>query len=70
VARPTVLPSTRGEGKITVWNLPDNQIVAEVEISGPGLFIRARREFQHIEARRDAGSVDEGGGPVASNVRL
>lgn len=30
-----------GEGKITVWDLSNDQIVAEIPTTGPGLFIRA-----------------------------
>jgi nitrite reductase (NO-forming) / hydroxylamine reductase len=33
-----------GEGKITVWDLADNSIAAEIETSGPGLFIRSHHE--------------------------
>lgn len=39
-----------GEGKITVWDLADNQIVAEIETSGPGLFIRAHHDSPYVWA--------------------
>jgi nitrite reductase (NO-forming)/hydroxylamine reductase len=39
-----------GEGKITVWDLADNQIVAEIETSGPGLFIRSHHESPYVWA--------------------
>ena len=39
-----------GEGKITVWDLADNQIVAEVETSGPGLFIRSHHDSPYVWA--------------------
>jgi nitrite reductase (NO-forming)/hydroxylamine reductase len=39
-----------GEGKITVWNLDDNEIVAEIETSGPGLFIRSHHDSPFVWA--------------------
>jgi nitrite reductase (NO-forming)/hydroxylamine reductase len=39
-----------GEGKITVWDLDGNQIVAEIETSGPGLFIRAHHNSPYVWA--------------------
>jgi plastocyanin/DNA-binding beta-propeller fold protein YncE len=39
-----------GEGKITVWDLADNQIVAEIETSGPGLFIRSHHDSPYVWA--------------------
>jgi nitrite reductase (NO-forming)/hydroxylamine reductase len=45
-----------GEGKITVWRLSDNQIVAEIETSGPGLFIRAHQDSPYVWADTMFGS--------------
>lgn len=45
-----------GEGKITVWDLADNAIVAEVETSGPGLFIRAAENSPYVWADTVFGS--------------
>ncbi len=39
-----------GEGKITVWDLSDNEIVAEIETSGPGLFIRSHHDSPYVWA--------------------
>ncbi|MBN2304815.1 MAG: c-type cytochrome [Anaerolineae bacterium] len=39
-----------GEGKITVWDLSDNAIVAEIPTSGPGLFIRAHPDNPYVWA--------------------
>jgi YVTN family beta-propeller protein len=39
-----------GEGKITVWDLADDQIVAEIETSGPGLFIRSHHDSPYVWA--------------------
>jgi len=39
-----------GEGKITVWDLADDQIVAEIETSGPGLFIRSHDDSPYVWA--------------------
>ena len=39
-----------GEGKITVWDLADNEIVAEIETSGPGLFIRSHHDSPYVWA--------------------
>lgn len=39
-----------GEGLITVWDLADNEIVARVETSGPGLFIRSHEESPYVWA--------------------
>jgi plastocyanin/DNA-binding beta-propeller fold protein YncE len=39
-----------GEGKITVWDLANQEIVAEIETSGPGLFIRSHHESPYVWA--------------------
>jgi DNA-binding beta-propeller fold protein YncE len=39
-----------GEGKITVWNLSSNEIVAEIPTGGPGLFIRAQDNSPYVWA--------------------
>jgi DNA-binding beta-propeller fold protein YncE len=39
-----------GEGKITVWDLSSNEIVAEIETSGPGLFIRSHHDSPYVWA--------------------
>ncbi len=39
-----------GEGKITVWDLADNRIVAEIPTSGPGLFIRSHDDNPYVWA--------------------
>lgn len=39
-----------GEGKITVWDLSNLQVVAEIETSGPGLFIRAHPHSPYVWA--------------------
>jgi nitrite reductase (NO-forming)/hydroxylamine reductase len=39
-----------GEGKITVWDLANNDIVAEIETSGPGLFIRSHHDSRYVWA--------------------
>lgn len=39
-----------GEGKITVWDLSDNQIVAEIPTTGPGLFIRSTHHSPYVWA--------------------
>ncbi|MFC2030551.1 cytochrome D1 domain-containing protein [Chloroflexota bacterium] len=39
-----------GEGKITVWDLADNQIVADIATSGPGLFIRSHHDNPNVWA--------------------
>jgi nitrite reductase (NO-forming)/hydroxylamine reductase len=39
-----------GEGKITVWDLADNEIVAEIETSGPGLFLRSHHDSPYVWA--------------------
>ena len=39
-----------GEGKVTVWNLETNEIVAEIPTSGPGLFIRSHEDNPYIWA--------------------
>ncbi len=39
-----------GEGKITIWDLADNRIAAEIETSGPGLFIRAHHDSPYVWA--------------------
>jgi DNA-binding beta-propeller fold protein YncE len=39
-----------GEGLVTIWNLADNQIAAQVPTSGPGLFIRAHENNPYVWA--------------------
>lgn len=39
-----------GEGLVTVWDLSDNDVVAQVETSGPGLFIRSHDESPYVWA--------------------
>ncbi len=39
-----------GEGMVTVWNLADNLITAQVPTSGPGLFIRTHEANPYIWA--------------------
>jgi nitrite reductase (NO-forming)/hydroxylamine reductase len=39
-----------GEGKITVWDLANNEIAAEIETSGPGLFIRSHHDSSYVWA--------------------
>jgi nitrite reductase (NO-forming)/hydroxylamine reductase len=39
-----------GEGRVTIWNLADNQIAAEIPTSGPGLFIRAHEQNPYVWA--------------------
>ncbi|HPV06048.1 MAG TPA: cytochrome D1 domain-containing protein [Aggregatilineales bacterium] len=39
-----------GEGKITVWDLNTNEIVAEIPTSGPGLFIRSTHHSPYVWA--------------------
>ena len=39
-----------GEGKITVWDLADNSIVAQIETTGPGLFLRAHHDSPYVWA--------------------
>jgi nitrite reductase (NO-forming) / hydroxylamine reductase len=39
-----------GEGKIAIWDLSDNQIVAEIPTSGPGLFIRSHHDSPFVWA--------------------
>ncbi|MBI5959552.1 MAG: c-type cytochrome [Chloroflexi bacterium] len=39
-----------GEGKITVWDLSNNQIVAEIPTGGPGLFLRSHPENPYVWA--------------------
>ncbi|NDJ77878.1 MAG: hypothetical protein GYB65_16640 [Chloroflexi bacterium] len=39
-----------GEGLVTVWDLSDNMIVAEIPTSGPGLFLRTHPENPYIWA--------------------
>lgn len=39
-----------GEGKISIWDLADNQMVGEIETSGPGLFIRAHHDSPYVWA--------------------
>ncbi|HSJ58194.1 MAG TPA: cytochrome D1 domain-containing protein [Anaerolineae bacterium] len=45
-----------GEGKITVWDLGNNEIVAEIETSGPGLFIRSHHDSPYVWADTMFGS--------------
>ncbi len=39
-----------GEGKVTIWDLSDNRIVAEIPTAGPGLFIRAHPDNPYVWA--------------------
>jgi nitrite reductase (NO-forming)/hydroxylamine reductase len=39
-----------GEGLITVWNLANNEIVAKIETSGPGLFLRSHPDSPYVWA--------------------
>lgn len=39
-----------GEGKVTIWDLSNNEIVAEVETTGPGLFIRSHHDSPYVWA--------------------
>ncbi len=39
-----------GEGKITIWNLSTDEIVGEVETTGPGLFIRTHPNNPYVWA--------------------
>lgn len=39
-----------GEGLVTIWNLADNQIAAQIPTSGPGLFIRAHEQNPYVWA--------------------
>jgi nitrite reductase (NO-forming)/hydroxylamine reductase len=39
-----------GEGKVTVWDLANNGIAAEIETSGPGLFIRSHHDSPYVWA--------------------
>lgn len=39
-----------GEGKVTIWDLSNDHIVAEIPTGGPGLFIRAHPENPYIWA--------------------
>lgn len=39
-----------GEGKVTIWDLSNNRIVAEIPTGGPGLFIRTHLENPYIWA--------------------
>ena len=39
-----------GEGKITVWDLANDEIAAEIETSGPGLFIRSHHDSPTVWA--------------------
>jgi len=39
-----------GEGKITVWDLANNEIVAQIETAGPGLFIRSHHDSPYVWA--------------------
>jgi nitrite reductase (NO-forming)/hydroxylamine reductase len=39
-----------GEGKIAIWDLSSNEVVAELETPGPGLFIRSHEESPYVWA--------------------
>ena len=39
-----------GEGKITVWDVNTNEIVASIETPGPGLFIRSHHDSPYVWA--------------------
>jgi nitrite reductase (NO-forming)/hydroxylamine reductase len=39
-----------GEGKVTVWDLADNEIVGTIETAGAGLFIRASEHSPYVWA--------------------
>jgi len=39
-----------GEGKVTIWDLSNNEIAAEIPTGGPGLFIRAHEHNPYIWA--------------------
>lgn len=39
-----------GEGLVTVWNLADNEITAQIPTSGPGLFIRTHEANPYVWA--------------------
>lgn len=39
-----------GEGKITIWDTDTNEIVAELETPGPGLFIRSQENSPYVWA--------------------
>lgn len=39
-----------GEGKVTVWDLADNSIVAEIPTQGPGLFLRSFHDNPYVWA--------------------
>ncbi len=39
-----------GEGLVTVWNLADNEITAQIPTSGPGLFIRTHEADPYLWA--------------------
>ncbi len=39
-----------GEGLVTIWDLADNQIAAQIPTSGPGLFIRAHQQNPYVWA--------------------
>lgn len=39
-----------GEGLVTVWDLADNEIVAKIPTSGPGLFIRTHDQTPYVWA--------------------
>ena len=42
--------STPARAEITVWDLSNNEIVAEIETSGPGLFIRSHHDSPYVWA--------------------
>ena len=39
-----------GEGLVTIWDLTDNEIVARIPTSGPGLFIRTHGQTPYVWA--------------------
>ncbi len=39
-----------GEGKMTIWDLSNNEIVAEIPTTGPGLFIRSHHDSPYVWA--------------------
>jgi nitrite reductase (NO-forming)/hydroxylamine reductase len=39
-----------GEGRVTIWNLADNQIAAQIPTTGPGLFVRAHDQNPYVWA--------------------
>ena len=39
-----------GEGLVTIWDLSNNEIVAKIPTTGPGLFIRSHHDSQYVWA--------------------